>query len=457
MVVQPDGKVIGVGMTSTGAGYNALAFRLDRDGSLDPGFGYRPLGGPGQEQTAEGVALQPDGKIVVVGRTSHNSDGAVWRLLPDGAPDPDFGGGDGLVTIDSAQSEFLKDVAVAPNGSIVVVGSTSADNGKAAVYRLTPAGGYDGTLDGDGALGLGGQGSRAEAVAVQPDGRILVTGYFGSTAPGLAVHRLTVTGAPDPTFGGPDGQAGVALTNAIPSDLTLQPDGRVLVAGTHYVASGANAVVARFTSSGQADGSFGSAVGTHVDLGGYESLSALSLLPGGGVVASGGTDAGEESIVVKLDASGRPDGAFGTAGVAVLPGSTSHGYDVDIQPDGRILVIGDDSKARPSVVVHRLLGGYRPPTATLTCGGEPATISGTPGKDRINGTKRADVIVALGGNDVVNGLGGNDLVCAGVGNDTVKGGPGKDTLRGEQGKDRLVGGTGKDKLVGGPQQDDVTQ
>lgn len=87
-----------------------------------------------------------------------------------------------------------------------------------------------------------------------------------------------------------------------------------------------------------------------------------------------------------------------------------------------------------------------PQRAVLACAGEPTTIRGTKGDDRIRGTRRRDVIAAGAGNDVVKGLGGDDLVCGGSGNDTLSGGAGDDVLDGGPGKDRLRGGSGKNKL-----------
>ncbi len=88
------------------------------------------------------------------------------------------------------------------------------------------------------------------------------------------------------------------------------------------------------------------------------------------------------------------------------------------------------------------------PQPTSTCKGEPATIVGTGGVDKLSGTPSADVIAALGGNDKASGLAGNDLICGGAGKDNVKGGSGKDTLLGQKGKDTLKGGSGKDTLLG---------
>ena len=147
VAVQPDGKIIGVGgVYGAGPDGDALVFRLNADGTRDPQFGIRPLDGTGgHHEAATAAAVQPDGKIVVVGRTSENDDGAVWRLLPDGAPDLTFGGGDGFVTVDSGADEMLADVAIAPDGAIVVVGRTTV-RGQATIYRLTSSGDPDAEL-----------------------------------------------------------------------------------------------------------------------------------------------------------------------------------------------------------------------------------------------------------------------------------------------------------------------
>ena len=379
---------------------------------------------------------------------------------PTGEIDPSFGGGDGLATIDSLAEEYLNDVAIAPDGRIVVVGRTTTSGGLAAIYRLTATGELDKSFDTDGQLGIGGAQSFATGVAVQPDNKIVLTGRFTPSGAGMMVKRLTAMGAADPTFGGGDGEAHTSGADGYANDLALQPDGRIVVAGAASGASNSDGVVVRYTGAGNPDTSFGGAAGAHVDLGGYENLMGVTLTPGGGVVATGYTDVGDDAIVVKLGADGTPDSAFGPAGVVALQGGIDNGEDVVVQPDGKILVASEDGKTTPSAVIYRLLGDYsapQPPAAAPRCQGKMATIVGTPGKDKITGTKKADVIISLSGNDVVKGLGGNDVVCAGDGNDIVKGGPGKDNLRGEQGKDRLVGGTGKDKLAGGPQQDDVTQ
>lgn len=84
----------------------------------------------------------------------------------------------------------------------------------------------------------------------------------------------------------------------------------------------------------------------------------------------------------------------------------------------------------------------------LTCRGQTATISGTPGDDTLPGTPGPDVIAALGGNDRVVGRSGRDLICAGAGGDYVSAGTAADRVFGGSGRDRLLGRGGPDLLKG---------
>ena len=94
--------------------------------------------------------------------------------------------------------------------------------------------------------------------------------------------------------------------------------------------------------------------------------------------------------------------------------------------------------------------------AGVKCGGSPATIAGSPKKDKLRGTRNRDVIAGLGGNDVIKAFGKNDIVCGGNGKDRLSGGPGKDRLIGGGGNDVLSGGGGKDRLVGGGGKDKLS-
>lgn len=101
----------------------------------------------------------------------------------------------------------------------------------------------------------------------------------------------------------------------------------------------------------------------------------------------------------------------------------------------------------PSFVAAAQAGvtGQRP----LSCGGQPVTIVGTPGSDRIEGTAADDVILARAGDDVVTARGGDDVICGRGGRDRARGGRGKDVVFGGRDRDILRGGRARDRLLGG--------
>jgi uncharacterized delta-60 repeat protein len=220
---------------------------------------------------ASGVAIQPDGKVLVVGTAGDffppgPTDFAVVRYDMTGTPDAAFGGGDGIVTTDfNAGYDEGDAVAVKDLGAgevrIVVTGraapdaSTTADAG-VAVYTT------DGTLDssfapggadGDGRLtfNLASSFDALRGVALQPDGKIVGSGTVGS--PGFGLARMTSSGSLDSSFGG-DGLVstsfGVPGQN-VAAGVALEPDGRLVAAGGPFNAqNGSDFFVARYVAVG---------------------------------------------------------------------------------------------------------------------------------------------------------------------------------------------------------------
>lgn len=175
VVIQPDGRIDVAGSTS--AASNGYVARLNTTLALDPTFqgGIVQINN-GQLETAASLALQPDGKIVVAGRTTANvnasGDIMVTRFTSGGLPDQSFNG-TGTRFVDSGTNEFASKVLVQPDGKLVIVGS----NGDVLFYRLTAAGAFDPTFDADGARGIDAGGSDTSSDAVlQADGKIVSVG-----------------------------------------------------------------------------------------------------------------------------------------------------------------------------------------------------------------------------------------------------------------------------------------
>ena len=339
------------------------------ESGLDPSFG-----GTGKVTTAFGgsgmaMALQTDGKIVVVGGTS--SDFVLARYDVDGGLDQGFGSA-GLVTTDlgSTAAEEAHAVAIQADGKIVVAGFTvkgltpnNASNFDFALARYES----DGSLD----LSFGTGGSittdfnsfadRAFAVAIQSDGRIVVAGSTGFGTPSgvgartdYGVARYEPNGTLDQSFG----SAGLVMTDLIggsdnghaiavqPADGTIVVSGRVTSAG---VSSLDHTGVVRYTPSGELDGSFGS--GGRVTLMNSNLGEGLALLADGRILLAGNVKAGVSLLALgRLAPDGSDDDSFGVEG-RVMTSFTpfdDFGRAVAVDEAGRIVAVGRAGQGSPA-------------------------------------------------------------------------------------------------------------
>ena len=155
--------------------------RLNSDGSVDTSFATsgKELVDFGGTETARGLAIQPDGKIVVEGATSAVGEGdfAIARLNPNGGLDSSFSG-DGKLTLGyGAPNEFGTGVAVQQNGRIVVMGSDADLNRDFVVSRLNADGTVDTTFGVNGTATVEYGGIEFDGdVVLQPDGNIVLVG-----------------------------------------------------------------------------------------------------------------------------------------------------------------------------------------------------------------------------------------------------------------------------------------
>lgn len=499
LAIQPDGRLL-IGGETTGAGVAVDGFvarLIVPQGTLDTSYGGGAGWSPidlGRSETVTDIAQQPDGRIVAVGSSEDAGAAGLFaaRLLnPAGTFDPSFAGGVGWTRHGLLGKTFAAAVALQPDGGIVVAGSGQSSTDSTilsarfvAAGTLDPA--YGGTGTGWAPLTIppvqgGGTFSAASDVTLRPDGRILVAGITDARhtddSLDFAVARLGTGGAPEPAFG-PDGSGTTTLPQAGAADaaaMALQPDGAILVSGHAAVAGRIDAAVARFRPDGSPDPGFSGDGRAFVEAGGAGDAAAVAVQPDGRILIAGwaGPAGGPSDVLVaRLLANGDPDGSFGTNGRVLIDfGGDDGALALALQPDGRIVVAGSTESALGvrHIAVARLLGdpppaavaagpggGAGPPAGgdgtprRVLCQGRTATIVGTAGPDRLRGTRRADVIAGLGGADAIAGLGGDDLVCGGAGADRLSGGPGADTLLGQDGADRLAGGAGRDRLLGGP-------
>jgi uncharacterized delta-60 repeat protein len=275
LAVQRDGKIVAVGTTVDPATHEArfALARYRRSGSLDLSFGTggKVLSDISNAASAYAVALQGDGKVVVAGGaysgTPTSTDIALARYNPDGRLDASFGEGGKVFTDFDATIEGAAALAIQPDGKLVVVGSTRhvgpfGDNPAAfALVRYNADGSLDTTFGAGGkvstrfdpafwSLGYG--------VAIAPDGKIVAAGWAlpgGASGPGkIHIARYNADGSLDPTFDGDGRVVSAPGTDNGAFGVVVQPDGKVVVAG--FV--GFDFVLVRYTAGGSLDIRFGS-------------------------------------------------------------------------------------------------------------------------------------------------------------------------------------------------------
>lgn len=247
IVLQPDGKLlVGGEFRTLNRTVRNRVGRLNTNGTLDVTFS--PRSGP--NNTVRSMALQEDGRLVIGGffTSVHSTNRArIARLLSDGSVDRFFNPGAGA-------DNPVYAVAICPDGRIAVGGAFTTMNGisRAGIVLLETNGTVSATFDpGSGVVGT------VFAVAVQPDGKIIIGGDFstvnGAARPRLA--RLNVDGSLDASFDAGTGPDGTVRA------IALQPDGKVLVGGSFTSINGTTrGRMARLTSGGAVDTAFLAAV-----------------------------------------------------------------------------------------------------------------------------------------------------------------------------------------------------
>jgi uncharacterized delta-60 repeat protein len=217
-----------------------------------------------------------------------------------------------------------------------------------AISPLSAVGDLDSTFGENGLLLLpiGIFGSAAFAVVQQPDGKLDLAGIAGDD---FAVARLFGNGETDPAFSS-DGVAKVDFFGLqdIARAVALQPDGKIVISGSAEKSDGTqDMAIARFNANGTLDSGFGNTGKATVDsLGNSDFARSMVLQPDGRLVIAGGTtdsSGATRPILVRLNGDGSLDSTFGAAGLAVFtpPGFTSSWInDVELQTDGKLVVTG---------------------------------------------------------------------------------------------------------------------
>jgi uncharacterized delta-60 repeat protein len=352
LAVQADGKIVAAGSADDGSNDRFVMARFNLDGTLDRSFGFfgkviSPLGT--NYSSANAVVIQPDGKIVAAGNSG--SDFAVARFTTNGVLDPSFNGS-GFVTTTMAQSgNTANAIALQSDGKIVVAGlGFNGANDDFAIARYNTNGTLDTSFDGDGkvitAIDTGED--VATGVKIQADGKIVAAGYaIVGGAVDFAATRYATNGALDTSFGS-FGRVATVLGSggAIGTAMDIQPDEKILVAGYTSTGSDLNLGLARYATNGLLDPSFNgtgkviTAIGLGTDFG-----MALALQTDGKIIVAGGGTIGahQEFAAVRYRSTGDLDDSYGLGGKAIV--AFNNGFDnsasaIAVDSLGRTVIAG---------------------------------------------------------------------------------------------------------------------
>lgn len=291
VVVQPDGRVVAVG---SGPGGKVALVRYNSNGTLDSTFG---AGGIvlGPYGVAEKAALQPDGKIVIVG--TNGNEMFTARYLSNGTLDSSFSG-DGVAVVLVKGGAAGRSLALQPDGKIVAGG---IGGGSYVLARFNSDGSPDGTWDGDGVKTIPidpvgtsfdfFEGIGIRSVGIQPDGRVVAVGHKN------IIFSFNNDGSPDMGFDGDGSRPVLNGTDKETYSLTISADGRITVVGT-AIANQPNGpfppgqppflyYTARYNSDGSPDTTFGSGGYFNISLGMNSGAFAVAPDPIGRIVIAG--------------------------------------------------------------------------------------------------------------------------------------------------------------------------
>ncbi|MGE5226693.1 MAG: hypothetical protein ACM3OO_07440 [Planctomycetaceae bacterium] len=355
VAVDAEGHVVVVGYT-VGGGVDVAVARFSRDGTPDPTFG----GGDGRVRLDLGaadyafdVAVDGEGGLAIAGErsTGDGSTGFVLRLGPRGVPAARFGGGDGVASVSFGKPfQGLDAVAFTPKDRIVVGGySSNGSLSRSTLARLMPDGRRDRGFSDDGLFStdLSASGEQVNDVAVLPDGSVLAAGYAEvGLQPAFSLFRVRGDGTLATGFGDGDGSTltDVSTGADVANALTVDPEGRIVLAGSASDGGLGDWGVARFGAGGRLDRTFGTDGVALVRFGSGPDQANDIVAWGARLLLTGDAHggAGGDVVVVRLKAGGALDPSFAGDGKARIDvaGGADDGAGIALLPSGKIAVGG---------------------------------------------------------------------------------------------------------------------
>lgn len=382
VAVQADGKIVVVGSSSNNVNLDLAVVRYNPDGSLDLDFN-----GTGQVVTAVGngddqgfgIALQQDDKIVVCGRTFNGTDNdmVLLRLLDDGSYDPDFGV-NGVVTLaPGSGEESATAVAVQDDGRILVAGMMTENGQQTGVLlRLLANGFVDPSFGVKGRVMIrAGSSAAFTDMAIQSDQGIVLSGnYEQDGQSGILITRLLTNGSVDTAFG-KNGEAiiGVKSTAINGNSLWIQDDGAILVAGSVGLEGARDIALFRLTSAGLPDLSFGDSGMLRYGVAGVDEIANDVLVAGEKIFVTGSVMEDGNKHLILLES---PVAGSQALSVVQPQGGKREGeaLALALQPDAKIVAAGFSEESGTSSIS---LARYATTAESATAKSADSTDSGS--------------------------------------------------------------------------------
>jgi uncharacterized delta-60 repeat protein len=350
VAIAPDGKIVVAGKHFNGADDDFALLTLSATGTVERSAAI--AFSSGKNEDAKAVLALGDGRVVIGGEGNAGSyaQHGLMRFLANGSLDTTFGTG-GKVSIDFGRLSHLHGMVEQLDGKVVIVGDSygGPNTTKLAMARINVNGSLDTTFGSAGLVQVTyGDTTNGHAVVIDAEGKLTVGGYLenATRSPSSAcfVARFTTAGVPDTSFG-TNGSTVVQIGgNAFDNycqHLVMQTDGKTVIAGSIVRLGAGDFAMARFTTTGQLDPSFdGDGIVTTAFTGGSEAAPVL-LQPDGKLVL-GGQAAGRFALA-RYTSSGTLDPTFGQAGTVTFPfgpGVDDQIKSLALQPDGKIVAAG---------------------------------------------------------------------------------------------------------------------
>jgi uncharacterized delta-60 repeat protein len=355
--VQADGKLIAAGDISNNFAADFAIARYNTGGSLDTSFG---IGGVvttdflGEQDTALGVAIQNDGKIVAAGyafssNASYNF--ALARYNTDGTLDTTFGSG-GRVTTDffTSDDEAIA-IAILTDGKIVAAGLASDIAGVSdfAIARYNADGSLDTSFGANGTVttDFGGH-DAAQSLAIQADGKVVTAGSIANASNyDFALARYHTDGTLDSGFGiGGKVTTDFFGTNDEVLGIVIQSDNKIVAVGGSPGGPETNPdfILARYNTDGSLDNTFGNGGKVSTDFfGEYDRATAVAIQTDQSIVVTGMVAGANTAFfgLARYDSNGSLDPNFGDGGKVTTDFSTpAAANSLVIQSDNKIVVAG---------------------------------------------------------------------------------------------------------------------